>query len=177
MQGTRDDRDVTASPTAPDGPETPVTDLRGKHRPKSGSSPDHVDELHGYTMFPATVVGIGVAIFFGWIPVIGAVLAGLATGYLARSRLRGLYAAFIPGVITSGWYLLWTQAAWNPIPIINALGRVIATDAILLEGASSTLFALVAMSQFLVCVVTGWFAGWLHERRHGAAYLNRGAGA
>lgn len=46
-----------------------------------------------------SVVGFLLLIILGWIPILGAIIAGLVAGLIARGALRGLAAGFISGII------------------------------------------------------------------------------
>ncbi len=149
----------------------PVQDMKGKHKPVPGSRPYHDDELGGYSMFRGTFIGIGAAILFGWMPVLGPLIAGGVTGYFSKERYRALYAAFIPGTICSAWYL--TISAFAGSPVLPQFGSSIADFA----GWRGALFAIFATGHFIMTVLASFTAGWIHERRFSPRAIARRARA
>jgi hypothetical protein len=136
------------------------------HGGGAASSPGADERFMGRAVAGGLLAGLVVAVILGWIPLLGGLLAGFAAGYVARTRSRGLYASFIPGIVAMAWYWLVTYLPELPFPWAQALTETLAPMNVLLAGASAIVFSLILMGQFLFAILGGWFGGMMQERRH-----------
>ncbi|MHB8587206.1 MAG: hypothetical protein ACYDDF_15380 [Thermoplasmatota archaeon] len=111
--------------------------------------------------FLAALIG---AIVLGWIPLLGAIIAGSAGGYEARSRYRALYACLLPAAITGGWgfFFVWFLPGWaqgtSAAPWVQQLNQTV-------TGGNVIVFTALVGANFILCILSGWFTGAIRERR------------
>ncbi len=69
------------------------------------------------------LVGIFLIIVIGWIPILGAFVAGLAGGWIARGGRRGLAVGFVAGLV--GLILITTLLAGLGAALYGHIGEII----------------------------------------------------
>lgn len=141
----------------------------------SASSPTLDEERDMRPILMGGIAGFIAAHVIGWIPLAGGLATGIITGWVAGTRIRGLYASFVPGIIAMGWYWLVTYLPDLPFVWADSLTPILAPVDFLLYGASGVVFAVVFMGQFALALIGGWIGGAWKERRAGRTTVGRTA--
>jgi hypothetical protein len=108
------------------------------------------------------VWGLVAAIVVGWIPLLGAILAGAAGGWAARSRYRALYAMLLPAAVTAFWgfFFVW----FLPYMLTGSLLATVRYLNAVVTGGSNAVFAALVGANFILCILAAWFVAASRER-------------
>jgi hypothetical protein len=111
-------------------------------------------------------IGLGILVGFilmaviGWIPVVGALIAGIAAGAIAKGPARGLTAGFVSGII--GLVILWILFTFVGASVGGAMGAFI--GGILGIGISGVL-AIVGFGGIAFVTLGGLIGGSVKPRK------------
>lgn len=87
------------------------------------------------------LIGIILIIVIGWIPILGAFVAGLAGGWVARGSMRGLAVGFVSGIV--GLVLITTVLTGLGAAIYGHIGEIVGGVVGVVLSAGSVFMASV----------------------------------
>ncbi len=108
------------------------------------------------SMGTAIVVGFILMAIIGWVPIFGALIAGVVCGLIARGAKRGLVAGFVAGVV--GLIILSILFALFGAAIGGASGAIFGS---LAGFGTATILGILGLSGIILISIGGLIGGAL----------------